>query len=118
MIVHAFDHGVDGIVGFIKGEEGLIAQSTEQVSLSDPHSGFDLGLVARLSWSRWENSDVIVGGHHAVGSVNLGSKNDGLLIPLLRLSGTSSRGQPPKNSNIRTCDPIQSGSDWVQVASA
>src|SRR5215467_643889 len=117
MIVHAFDHGFDGIVGFIKGEEGLIAQSAEQVSLRDPHSGLHLGLVARLSWSRWENSDVIVGGHHAVGSAS-GSKNDGLLIPLLRLSGTSTRGQPPKNSNMRTCDPIQSGSDWVQVASA
>src|SRR5690606_34094553 len=35
-----------------------------------------------------------------------------------RLSGTISRGTPPKKANMRTCEPIQSGSVWVQVASA
>ena len=40
------------------------------------------------------------------------------MTPLLRLSGISSRGAEPKNRNIRTCAPIQSGRLCVQLASA
>ena len=40
------------------------------------------------------------------------------LTALLRLSGTVSRGTPPKKRNICTCEPIQSGSVCVKVASA
>jgi hypothetical protein len=35
-----------------------------------------------------------------------------------RISGTARRGTPPKARNIRTWAPIQSGSAWLQLASA
>jgi hypothetical protein len=34
------------------------------------------------------------------------------------LSETTIAGTPPKNAKARVCDPIQSGSDCVAVASA
>jgi hypothetical protein len=37
---------------------------------------------------------------------------------LFGLSGTSCAGAPPMKASARTCAPIQSGSVWVQLASA
>jgi hypothetical protein len=36
----------------------------------------------------------------------------------LGLSGTSCAGTPPMKASARTCEPIQSGSVWVRLASA
>jgi hypothetical protein len=47
-----------------------------------------------------------------------GSKKQALLTPALRLSGTMILGTPPKKVSARPWAPIQSGSVWLQVASA
>ena len=39
-------------------------------------------------------------------------------MPDFRLSDTTIAGTPPKKAKARVCEPIQSGSAWVQVASA
>src|SRR3989304_1192070 len=44
-----------------------------------------------------------------------GSYRHGLVTPLLRLSGTTISGIPPRNANVRTWAPIQSGRGWVLV---
>ena len=53
--VHALHAQRDGLIAFGQREEGLRAQASENVGLSEPDPGFDLGLVARLVRSRGQN---------------------------------------------------------------
>jgi hypothetical protein len=43
----------------------------EQPALDDQHGLLDLGLVARLSWPRWQDGGSIMGRHLAVGTIDL-----------------------------------------------
>ena len=54
-LVHALHDQRDGLIAFGQREEGLRAQASENVGLSEPDPGFDLGLVARLVGSRGQN---------------------------------------------------------------
>ena len=39
-------------------------------------------------------------------------------MPERRVSESLIVGTPPRKANVRTCEPVQSGSVWIEVASA
>jgi hypothetical protein len=69
--VHALHDLPDGFVAFGEREEGRLAQSPENVCLSESDAGFDFRLVPRLSRPRRKDSNRIMRRHRAIGSVDL-----------------------------------------------
>ena len=86
-LVHALHGELDGLVAFGEREEGRCAQSSEDVGLRESNAGFDLGLVAWLVKSRREDDDRVIGGHRAIGSVDLRVVIRGLVDPTLEIVG-------------------------------
>ena len=64
-------HLGDGGVDLGQAVEAPVAQPAQQPALDDAHGGFDLGLVARLAGPGRQHGGVVVGGHLAVGAVDL-----------------------------------------------
>src|SRR5580658_11132619 len=95
-LVHALHDKRDGLVAFGEREEGQLAQTPENIGLSESDSGFDFRLVPRLSRSRWKDSNRIMRRHRAVGPVDLGIVERGFVDAALQMSGTSNFGTPPK----------------------
>jgi hypothetical protein len=56
--------------------------------------------------------------HPGVAAIDLGLVKAGASAPDFRLSDTTSLGAAPKKPKARVCAPIQSGSVWLQLASA
>ena len=78
-LVHASHDEGDGRIAFGEREECQMAQSAENVGLGKSNSGFDFRFIPRLFWACWKNSDGIVRRHRAVGAVDLGVVERGLV---------------------------------------
>src|SRR6202050_5363442 len=70
-LVHALHDQRDGLVAFGEREEGLRAQSPEDIGLSKSDAGFDLRLVSWLIGPRRKDSHRVMRRHRAIGSVDL-----------------------------------------------
>ena len=107
-----------GFIEFVKGEEGTVAQRSQDAALHPLNSHLHFCLVPGFDWAGRENGDAVMFGHFLVGAV------EERFIPM---GGGNSRLQivrdqqfwytPPMNSNVLTCEAIQLGNSWVQVAS-
>jgi hypothetical protein len=76
----------DGRVAFGEREEGLPAQSPENLGLGKSHTSLDLGLIPRFSRACRKDSDR-VRRHRAVGAGDLGVVERGLLEPAISTDG-------------------------------
>src|SRR4249919_1118819 len=85
MGIHAIETARDRCVAFNEREEGLVAQPAENVALGKAHPRFDLGLVARLSWTRRKHADTVMSGHHAVAAIDLRIVERGLMNAALEI---------------------------------
>src|SRR5260370_14966468 len=85
MGIHAIEAARDRRIAFSEREEGLVAQPAQDVALSKAHARFDLGLVARLSWTRRKHADTVMGSHHAVAAIDLRIVERGLLNAALEI---------------------------------
>src|SRR6478609_8380738 len=72
MSIDALDRGSDRQVGLIEREEGLPAQSPKDVGLGEAHTGLDLRFVAGPARSGRQDADAVMGGHHAVATIEFG----------------------------------------------
>ena len=86
-LVHALHDQRDGLVAFGEREERQMAQSPENVGLGESDSGFDFRFIPGLFWACWKNSDGIMRRHRAVGAVDLGVVERGLVDPALQIVG-------------------------------
>ena len=86
-LVHALHDERDGGVAFGEREEGLPAQSPENIGLRKSHSGLDFRLVARLVRPRRQDSDGVMRRHRAIGAVDLGVVERGLVDAALQIVG-------------------------------
>ena len=81
-----------------------------------PH--FDLGLSSGLGRPGRDHGEAIVLCEVRVGPIDLGfiamRPGDGRF----EVIGDDDLGEPPSAAKVRTCEPIQSGRLWLQVASA
>lgn len=116
MIVDAREHLGDRGIRLGKREECLLAETAENAALGKAHGVLDLGLILRASRPGRQDADAIVGRHHAVAAVDLGIMEAGAVDAGLQVVGHGSAG--PRRRRRRTCEPIQSASVGVQVASA
>ena len=86
-LVHALHDERDGLVAFGEREEGQPAQPPENVGLRKSHAGLDFRLVPRLSRPRRQDADRVMRRHRAVGAVDLGIVERGLVDPALQIVG-------------------------------
>ena len=86
-LVHALHDKRDGLVAFGEREEGLRAQSPEDIGLSKSDAGLDLRLVSWLVRPRWKDSNRVVRRHRAVGSVDFGIVERSLVDAALQIVG-------------------------------
>ena len=86
-LVHALHDERDGLVAFGEREERQRAQSPENVGLCESDAGLDLRLVPRLSRPRRQDADRIMRRHRAVGAVDLGIVEGGLVDAALQIVG-------------------------------
>ena len=91
-LVHALHDKRDGLVAFGEREEGQLAQTPENIGLSESDSGFDFRLISRLSWPRRKDSNRIMRRHRAVGPVDLGVIERGLVDAALQIVGNQQFG--------------------------
>jgi hypothetical protein len=84
-LVHALHDKRDGRVAFGEREEGLPAQSPENIGLGKSHSSLDLGLIPRFSRACRKDSDRVIRRHRAVGAVDLGVVERGLADAALQI---------------------------------
>jgi hypothetical protein len=85
--IDARHRGGDRGVALGEREERLPSQPAEDVGLGEAGPCLDLGLVARLPWSRRQGADAVMGRHHAVAAVDLGVVERGLVDPALQVVG-------------------------------
>ena len=86
-LVHALHDQRDRLVAFGEREEGLRAQSPENVGLSKSDAGFDFGFVSRLVGPRRKDSHRIMRRHRAIGPVDLGVVERGFVDAALQIVG-------------------------------
>ena len=72
---------------FGERKEDLPAQSPENVSLRKSHSGLDFCLVAGFSRPRWQDADGVMRRHRAIGPVDFGIIERGLVDAALQIVG-------------------------------
>lgn len=92
MIVDALQHLGDRGIGLRKREERLLAQATENAALGEAHVVLNLGLVLRTPRPRRQNTDAIVGHHHAVAAVDLRTAEAGAADAGLQIAGHDQAG--------------------------
>src|ERR1700722_16730218 len=86
-LVHALHDKRDGLVAFGEREEGLRAQSPEDIGLSKSDAGLDLRLVSWLVRARWKDSHRIMRRHRAIGPVDFWVVERSLVDAALQIVG-------------------------------
>ena len=106
----------DGVAEFGEREERLVAQRRHDPALDVLDRGLHLRLVPRRAGPRRQHRGAIVSGQVLVRGVQVRLVAAGLARPGL-LVVRDHELRYPADSNIRTCDIVQSGSDRLQVTS-
>ena len=86
-LVHALHDQRDGLIAFGEREERQPPQSPQNVGLREPDTGLDLRLVPGPPRPRRKDADRIMRRHRAVGAVDLGIVEGGLVDPALQIVG-------------------------------
>ena len=86
-LVHALHDERDRRVAFGEREERQMAQPPQNVGLGKSDSGLDFRLVPRPPRPRRQDSDRVMRRHRAVGAVDLGVVEGGLVDPALQIVG-------------------------------
>src|SRR5262249_11047100 len=117
-IVDLRNEPADGFVELGEREECAITEFGDDPPGGDLYPNLDFRLVPGFVWPCREDRRAVVSCHILVRTIDLRLVEDALIIPALRLSLTVSAATPPKKAKARLCEPIQSASDWLPVASA
>ena len=109
---------MDGLVQLGEAEEAAIAQAGQDPALDDLDADFDFRLVPRFARPRRHDRGVVMGRHAGIGAVDLGIVQAGLDDAGLEVVRHHVRRHAAEDRRRRgLCEPIQSGSACVQVAS-
>ena len=106
--IHALHRAGDRGVALGEREERLPSQPAEDVGLGEAHPCLDLGFVARLSWSRRQHADAVMGRHHAVAAVDLGVVERGLVdaaLQVVRHDQARHAAEEAEHTHVRP-DPV------------
>ena len=99
---------------------GLVSEGAGQIGFSRPGRTADqhgLAVPDPLPGSEAEHEGAVVRGQFLVRRVQVRLVAAGLTDRSLLVVRIKSSGTPPQNSNILTCDIVQSGSDRLRVTS-
>ena len=107
-LVELLQQFANGLVQFAEREELAMPQRGDDPTLGDLHARLRLWLCRGACAGAWATRP-----RHSArpspGRWGLSPARSGTVstTPVLVLSGTTSSGQPPRNSKVRTCAPIQ-----------
>ena len=117
-VVQIVEQRSDRRIEFGQREEAPVPQPRQYPASDRLNADLDLGFIARLVGPRRDDRRAVMPRHVGVSPVDQQPWNEALMMPAFRLSLTVWRATPPKSVKARPCAAIQSGSFWLQVASA
>src|SRR5271166_3264676 len=108
-IVQLHQYPADRRIAFGQREELQVAQSTQQVELSDAYSSLDFCFVFWMIRPCWQYADTVMCSHRAITAVDLGIIERGLVHAALEIVGHQQAGPrtpEPEHPHMRA-DPVR-----------